>query len=112
MIAGVDENVHRHVEICEIDDNKSFSIILKQEYYKLFMSEAIVFLVLFLSSVNACHGDTLKFLSAQESDTVVSSSSDQSESCLHFPLPIRKQDLALSTLSDSCKLRNLSVLGT
>ena len=57
MIAGVDENVHRHVEICEIDDNKSFSIILKQEYYKLFMSEAIVFLVLFLSSVNACHGE-------------------------------------------------------
>ena len=42
-------------------------------------------------------------------DTVLSSSSDQSESCLRFPLPIRKQNLALSTLSDSCKLRNLSV---
>ena len=58
---------------------------------------------------NATSRVTLKFLSAQESNTVLSSSSDQSESCLHFPLPIRKQDLALSTLSDSCALRNLSV---
>ena len=52
------------------------------------------------------HGKTHR---VQKSDTVLSSSSDQSESCLHFGLPIRKQDLALSTLSDSCKLRNFTV---
>ena len=51
----------------------------------------------------------VKTYRVQKSDTVLSSSSDQSESCLHFPLAIRKQDPALSTLSDSCKLRNFTV---
>ena len=46
----------------------------------------------------------------QKSNTVLSCRPDQSESCLHFPLPIRKQDLALTTLSESCELRNSTVL--